>query len=583
MDAVSLVCDPARLDWSEPSGPRAADYGDVYFSAEDGLEETRSVFLAGCGLPGAWQGRRHFTVGELGFGTGLNALALWQLWRETRAGGAWLDFVTVEKHPLSREEARRAFAAWPALSELAGRLMAQWPPRFKGSHRMVFPEDGFAITVFHDDADAALGQMEICADAWFLDGFAPARNEAMWSQTVLDRVGSLSAPGARVGTFTVAGAVRRGLEAAGFQVAKRPGFGRKRERLEAIFPGMPNAGRTPVGRIAIVGAGIAGASLARSLDARGCDVVLVDKAGPAGGASGAPAGLLTPRLERADRPHVRATLAAFDFARTLYETLGGYRPEGVIRRPKDAAEAGRFAAIAAMMDDSVVWDGQVLQLTRAGRFEPARLVQQLIGNLPVVEAGIERVEETEAGCVLLDCGGSTVLSADWIVHASGAGAAMALPDISPSAGQVAVFAGDPPVRPVTWGGYACAARGGVLVGATHVKGDTAGPAETAIAGFRQAMAGQCPDIELGEAVTTWSGVRASTPDRLPVCGALSGRQFILSGLGSRGFAHAPLLAEQIAAKICGHAPALECAGADALAPGRFAERRRRRGVQTPVR
>lgn len=237
MGGESLVCPPAQLDWSQPSGPRAAEFGDVYFSAEDGLEETRAVFLAGCGLPGAWQGRRHFTVGELGFGTGLNALALWQMWRAHRPAGAWLDFVSVEKHPLAREEAARAFAAWPDLAPLAGRLLAQWPSRLKGAHRLVFPEDGFAVTIFHDEAEAALAQMRIRADAWFLDGFAPAKNAAMWSQGVLDRIAALSAPGARIGTFTVAGHVRRGLEAAGFRVAKRPGFGRKRERLEAVMPG----------------------------------------------------------------------------------------------------------------------------------------------------------------------------------------------------------------------------------------------------------------------------------------------------------------------------------------------------------
>jgi tRNA 5-methylaminomethyl-2-thiouridine biosynthesis bifunctional protein len=572
----SLVCEPARLDWSAASGPRAADFGDVYFSAEDGLEETRAVFLAGCNLPAAWRGRRHFAVGELGFGTGLNALALWQLWRENRPAGGWLDFVSVEKHPLAREEAARAFAAWPQLSPLTDRLLAQWPPRLKGAHRMVFPEDGFAITVFHDEAERALGQIEGRMDAWFLDGFAPAKNAGMWSQGVLDAVAKRCRPGAVLGTFTVAGAVRRGLAEAGFEVARRPGFGRKRERLEAVLPGTAEAGAASPGRIAVIGAGIAGACLVRSLRARGLDVVLVDRTGPAAGASGAPAGLLTPRLERADRPHVRATLAAFDFARALYETLDGYWPEGVVRLPKDAAEAGRFAALASIMDESVEWDGEALLLTRSGRTDPARLVSQLIGQTPLLRAEIARIEEDEAGCALFDPAGREILRAGRVVHASGAGAAMAMQDIAPSAGQVAVFEGTPPGRPVTWGSYACAAPGGVLVGATHVKGKTAGPAAPAIAGFRAEAGERLPEMGLGEVVQTWSGVRASTPDRLPVAGALTARQFILSGLGSRGFAHAPLLAEQVAAQICGHAAALERDGRASLAPDRFEARRRRR-------
>lgn len=576
MNGDSLVCEPARLDWSEPSGPRAADYGDVYFSAEDGLEETRAVFLKGCGLPEAWQGRRHFTVGELGFGTGLNVLALWQLWRETRPGDAWLDVVTVEKHPLSRDEAARAFAAWPALRRLADKLLAQWPPRLKGAHRMVFAEDGLAVTVFHDEAEAALTSMSASVDAWFLDGFAPARNGAMWVQPVLDHVGRLSAPGARVGTFTVAGDVRRGLQAAGFEVAKRPGFGRKRERLEAVFPGEHPGDAPAPGRIAIIGAGIAGASLARSLIARGCDVALFDCAGAAGGASGAPAGLLTPRLERADRPHVRATLAAFDFARNAYARFDGFYPGGVVRLAKDAREAERLAGIAAMMDERLDWDGEALLMRAAARIEPARIVAQMLGDVPVHRARVGAVDDNEPGVRLMDPDGQEIYRADIVIHAGGAGAARWFGDIAPSAGQVAVFVGDPPDRPVTWGGYACAAPGGVLVGATHVKGEDAGPEGPAVEGFRQALAGALPDVRAGEVVGTWRSVRASTPDRLPVAGRLGARRFILSGLGSRGFAHAPLLAEHVASAILGHASPLECAGADSVDPVRFEQRRRRR-------
>lgn len=577
MTGESLVCEPARLDWSEPSGPRAADYGDVYFSAEDGLEETRAVFLTGCGLPEAWQGRRHFVVGELGFGTGLNALALWQLWRETRPAGAWLDFVSVEKHPLSRDEAVRAFAAWPDLEPLTTRLLKQWPSRQKGVHRLVFPEDGFAITVIHDTVEAALADMDFRADAWFLDGFAPAKNDAMWSQDVLDQVGRLSAPGARIGTFTVAGHVRRGLQAAGFEVAKRPGFGRKRERLEAVFPGTSAATMPPPRKVAIVGAGIAGASLARAFAGRGSEVVVFDAAGPAGGASGAPAGLLTPRLERADRPHVRATLAAFDYARRCYEGFDGFYTGGVVRLAKDEREAQRFAGIAALMDERVEWDGSVLQMHAAARIEPARIVARMLGDVPVCQARIASVSETDNEVLLVNADGETLCRADCVVFACGAGMTAWYPDISPSAGQVAVFAGEAPARPVTWGGYACAAPGGVLVGATHVAGEDAGPDEPAIAGFREAYARHFPSLKAGEVVQTWCGVRASTPDRLPVAGALGPRSFVLSGLGSRGFAHAPLLAEHVAALAHGHMPALPRSAAEAFDPARFEIRRQRRG------
>jgi tRNA 5-methylaminomethyl-2-thiouridine biosynthesis bifunctional protein len=573
-----LYCEPAALDWSQPGGPRASDYGDVYFSAEDGLEETKAVFLKGCGLPEAWAGRRNFAVAELGFGTGLNALGLWQLWREVGPRDGWLDLVSIEKHPLDRAAAARAFAAWPALSDLANRLLAQWPSRLRGPQRLVFPEDRFAITIYQDDVEAALEQMDGPFDAWFLDGFAPDRNAAMWSQAVFNRIGALSSPGARVGTFTVAGFVRRGLAEAGFEVAKRPGFGRKRERLEAVWPVQPEV-RSALrldGPVAVLGGGIAGASLVHALRARGVDTILIDVTGLSGGASGAPAGLLTPRLEKADRPHVRATLAAFDFAARLYAGRSGFVAETVHRLPKDAREAERFSVLADWMPDHLVWTGKRLILANAGRFDPRALVADLAGDVACVKARIERYVMEPDRVRLFDADGVCRAEAAHLVIAAGSGAGDFQTDLEPSAGQLAVFAGEPPAVPVSWGHYACRAGSGVLVGATHIRGETFGPDEVAEASFRAAVAERLPDIRLGDVLERWSGIRASTPDRLPVVGPLSDRVSILSGLGSRGFAHAPLLAEDLASQLTGGRAALSRDARAVLAPSRFAERRARK-------
>ena len=553
--AMTLICTPPALDWTE-HGPRAPDFDDVYFSAEDGLAEARAVFLDGCGLPDAWRGRRAFTVGELGFGTGLNALALWDLWRRTRPADGWLHLVSIEKHPLRAQDAARAFSAWPELADLGAQLAAAWPPAFKGAHRMRFDADRFSITLFQEDVETAVSEIDACVDAWFLDGFAPSRNPAMWSEAVMDGIGRLSAPGARAATFTVAGAVRRALQAAGFAVEKKPGFGRKRERLEAVFQSGRAVPEPMPSRIAVLGAGVAGASLAHALSARGREVVLVDPAGPAGGASGAPAGLLTPRLEKADRPHQRVCLAAFAFARHLYADRDGFAPEGVLRLAKDDKEAERFRTLAEWMGEGFDWDEARggLWMEAAGRFDPAALVRGLIGAVPVLP---EAPDEAE---IVIDARGPQVDFAD----------------MAPSAGRVGVFAGDPPAHPLVWGGYACAAPGGVLLGASHVKGEAAGDREIELAGFLKAYEAVAPGHAPGGAVSDWTGVRATTPDRLPVVGAISPGRFILSGLGARGFAHAPLLAEFIASRICGETSPLERAGASSLAPERFEVRRRRR-------
>jgi len=574
-----LYCEPAVLDWSQPSGPRASDYGDVYFSAEDGLAETQAVFLKACNLPEAWAGCRQYVVGELGFGTGLNALGLWQLWRDEGPADGWLDFISVEKHPLDRDAAARALAAWPHLSDLAGRLLAQWPSRLKGPQRLVFPEDRFAITIFQDEVEAALAQMRGPVDAWFLDGFAPDRNAAMWSQGVFNRIGELSAPGARVGTFTVAGFVRRGLAEAGFDVVKQRGFGRKRERLEAVWPGGPGArsGSVGAGPVAVIGAGIAGASLVQALRARGIETRLIDAGGPSAGASGAPAGLLTPRLEKADRPHVRATLAAFDFARRLYDGRDGFHAEAVIRLPKDEREADRFAVLADWMPDHLVWTGTQLEMVSAGRFEPQRLISTLLGEKACLSARVARIDPTSDGLSLVDDQGHRLDEVAHVFLAAGAGLSAFHDDIELSAGQLAVFDGEAPDRSVSWGHYACRAGSGVLVGATHVRGEHVLPDDEAEAGFRAAMAERLPGVALGPVKERWGAVRAATPDRLPILGQVRPGVSVLGGLGSRGFAHAPLLADALVSELTGGGAVLEQAGLETLAPSRFAERRARKG------
>src|SRR5580658_6146528 len=135
--------------------PRSRRYGDVYFSREGGLAESRAVFLAGCGLPGRWAGRRRFTVAELGFGTGLNILALLELWRVHRPSGGRLAIFSVEAEPLTADEARRALLAWPELATVANLLLARWPGRRRGFHRIELPELGASLDLAVMDAAPA--------------------------------------------------------------------------------------------------------------------------------------------------------------------------------------------------------------------------------------------------------------------------------------------------------------------------------------------------------------------------------------------------------------------------------------------
>ena len=286
------------LDFAELA-PHSREHGDVYFSG-DGLSEKREVFLRGCGLPESWGGREQFTVGELGFGTGLNLLALWDLWRRHRPSPtARLHFVSFEGALIARDHAARIHSAWPELAELSAELRARWPDRVRGLQRIALP-DGVTLTLSVGDIAETLPQSRLRADAWFLDGFAPAKNPAMWTPDVLGRVARLCAPGARAATYTVAGHVRRTLAELGFAVEKVAGHGRKKERLEARLPTAHHALPIAPRRVAIIGAGVAGAWTARAFLDRGCHVDVYDRASaPASGASGNALALVMPRLDAA--------------------------------------------------------------------------------------------------------------------------------------------------------------------------------------------------------------------------------------------------------------------------------------------
>lgn len=589
------MSDESPLAWTDDGQPRSRLYGDVYFSAEDGLAETRAVFLQGCGLPEAWAGRDRFTVGELGFGTGLNILALLDLWRAAGPPGAHLHIFSVEAHPITAHEAARALSRWPELADLAGLLTARWPGRARGFHRIDLPEVGATIDLAVMDVEAALAEWPGPADAWFLDGFSPALNPAMWREEILALVAARSAPGARVATFTVAGAVRRGLAAAGFAVDKRPGFGRKRERLEA---GELQAAGRP--RVAVVGAGIAGAAAARALRALGCDPVVLDAEGPGAGASGNPAALVTPRLDAGLGPLARLFAQAFARATRLYETLpGAVVARSVLQIAGGDRDVERFARIAASdifepgalepIDAATATarlgepaPGPALDMTPALVVEPASILAAWTG--PLRRAQVAQLRPGPGGWALLDAAGGTILEAEAVILTIGpviGGLLDGLP-IAPVRGQASWTDAATTPQAAAWGGYAVPTRQGLLFGATHDRGETGtdlrpGDHDRNLA----ALAAALPRLaaRVGEAeLNGRASVRATTPDHLPLAGPAPDLDgvYVLGGLGSRGFCLAPLLAEHVAAQALGAPSPLPAPLAELVAPDRFRRRAARR-------
>ena len=210
----------AGLDWRDGIVPVSRRFDDPYFSLADGLSETRHVFLAGNDLPARL--RDGFHVAELGFGTGLNLLALWSLWQGLGVPGV-VRFTSFEAFPLTAEDMARALAAFPEAAAVAGPLLAQWAA---GARVIDLP--GLRAEVILGDARVTLPDWGGVADAWFLDGFSPAKNPELWSDDLMAAVAAHTAPGGTFATYTAAGHVRRALATAGFAVERRPGHGRKR-------------------------------------------------------------------------------------------------------------------------------------------------------------------------------------------------------------------------------------------------------------------------------------------------------------------------------------------------------------------
>ncbi|MFA4950590.1 FAD-dependent 5-carboxymethylaminomethyl-2-thiouridine(34) oxidoreductase MnmC [Brevundimonas sp.] len=582
-----------RLLWADDGAPRSGRFDDVYFSKEDGLAESRAVFLTGCDLPNAWAGRRHFTVAELGFGTGLNIVALLDLWRQERPADGHLHVFSMEGFPLGRDEAARALSAWPEMEAVAQALLDRWPAGTPGFHRVSLPKFGATLNLAVGDVQWALTEWSGQADAWFLDGFAPSTNPGMWSDAVMDAIAARSARGARVATFTVAGAVRRGLSERGFQVDKRPGHGRKRERLEARLPGTMLEALPPT--VVVIGAGIAGASLARAFAALGYRATVVEAEHAGAGGSGFPAALVTPRLDAGDSEIAALHAQALARAGALYAAV----PEavvahGVLQLEQAARDAGRYRKIAdqdlwpagtmtvvdaatasAHLGEGVETGG--LMMASALAVRPAPALEAWLAEANRVTASVERIEQTAKGWRLLSAEGDLILAADVVVVAAGWGTA-ALADylpLSPVRGQadwVDVEA-ETFVPPVAWGGYRVPTGEGFLFGATHDRGrvDTAASAEDTARNLAT-LSARLPEtaVLMPGTMHSRAAIRATTPDRLPLAGAVPDRPglYVLGGLGSRGFCVAPLLAEHVAALATGTPSPLPNDLAARLYPGR---------------
>jgi len=441
-------CNPPKLDWSRPGTPAATDFGDIYFSTDGGLEETHAVFLQGCGLPEGWQNSQRYVIGELGFGSGLNFLATWRLWDSTKTPHSCLHFVSIEKFPFNKDQLEKALSAWPELKFYVDQLISVWPGRVKGFHRLHFGD--VTLTLIHDDVDA-LDELDASIDAWFLDGFSPAKNPEMWSTAIMRKLAGLSTAGTRLATFTVAGAVRSALKDAGFETEKKEGFGRKRHRLEAYYPGISKEVKFDIAP-AIVGAGIAGASLVKAFARRGITPLVYHVLNHEA-ASHNPAAIIKPRLDLQDRPESRFFLSSYLYALNAYREYAV--SQGIKHIAKTDAEQVRFLKLikqAPLPDTHLTMTDNTLFFRRSLTINPKIVLADWL-NIELLE-GNEWHDHSLA-----------ILAAGYGIKELLKAQSTAL---RYSRGQLTWAKPHDGLKfPMTYGGYALPLEEGILLGVTH--------------------------------------------------------------------------------------------------------------------
>ena len=613
-----------QFTWDD-NHPTSKRFGDIYFNRAGGLEETNYVFLTGCEIPALFETRSRPVIAELGFGTGLNFLATIEQWASHLPCEGYLHFLSVEGYPLSKKELTEALEPWCQVMSFADDLINVYPaPRpHTGYQRLWLPHLRVCLTLLVGDAEMMLKELAAQVDAWFLDGFAPAKNPDMWSKTVLRQVARLSKIGTRLSTFTAAGDVRRGLESVGFDVQRKPGFARKRHMTKAIFtrrifthlddtlpPWMRFSIPSVSEIINIAGAGIAGASVAHALTKRGMHAHVFDPAKTiASGASGNLAGMVKLKLDVDPSLGSLFQQSAFHYARSVYNQW----PEAVTwsgcldmaSGPRDWSRFNKLAQKChvtselfrpAGAQDTEYLTGQSLSdggawLSTSGWCRPQELVKSLLTG-----AEISLGTDAPDGAIL--CSGP----AAWARSSVNGALSM-----SPSLGQVTQLAArnaDGLRVPISFGHYIIPVGSNrILTGATYddVAID-AEPVATREADQRNlvALKAAIPSIQCDDIIAHRASVRATTPDHIPHIGPIPHTEWAAKayakihqkkysrdvpnlsnnicdwavlGLRSRGLTTAPLAAELLVSQILGDPWPVPISQASKLAPIRDILRR----------
>ena len=592
---------------SEAGVLRSITHDDIYFSVEDGLAESRHVFLDGTSLRDALSTRSHLVIAETGFGTGLNLMAV--LAEHAVINSAChIDYISFESRPLSADVVAAAHQPFPEIAAISREMCAKWPRRWPGVHRFDMAAGLVSVQLYYGRAEAVMPRLNFSADIWFLDGFSPIRNPDFWTEELMNEVGRLSCTGARLATFTVAALVRNGLASAGFEVEKRAGFGRKRDMLAAVKSDKVADGTALMPALAkglndviIIGGGIAGAAIASQLRARGIGHKIIDagqKSFPP--ASGNPAGIVMPFLSVEETESARLSISALSMMRQFVEENGLICEDGVIALDLPEVKIGRHEKLATqgypadlmrMISAEEVTDLCGMPCGLGGLYhetacviDPRRVCELLKEGSPVLDevsvTGL--IQEDDGWAVICD---TARFTAKHVILCGGAGsetlirsAGIVTDRLQTTSGQISLMPDNTGLSALTktlnYGGYLIPARHQTQIcGASFALSATTDITSEAhhhnLALMPEQLHASAGTID---AFSGRTSLRLAVTDRLPLSGQIAPGLSVLSCLGARGLTNALFLGDDLVRRLSGRPALMDMPLQAALDPKRLRAR-----------
>ncbi len=621
---MSYTLKSPDLLWKSDDTPESTAHGDIYYPAGEGIAAAQHVFLTPNRIPDKWQSHSGpFTIGELGFGTGLNFFLTLKEWHECPDKKAtWLHFISCEKHPLKPEDIEKALLCYPELSDLTSLFLSKLTEPLAGVQRIPFHDLSASLTLLYGDAAETLAKLDqrSVVDAWYLDGFAPGKNPEMWASELISLMSSLSAPGATFGTFTAAGHVRRSFEESGFEVTKFKGFAGKRESIcgKLSSEQAMHKKSNPLPRsAALIGGGLAAACLAESLTRRGIEVHILEKQSEiALGASGNPAGILLPYITLSPTIPSRFYLKAFQYA------LNSYPEELLNRKPilhfpstqrlekllKKFDQTELSKNIAHVVTPSFIKEQFQIESPSSAFLYPNgawvrpreicnHLTQSssLKNHIAVNTEALSFTRENEQWHVF-DSDQSEIISTDILILTNAYDCQQFdqsswLP-VEPVRGQLIRTKEQPFSKDLSailcYDGYCLPADNGFhTLGATYDHHNlTAKPLESDTQTILKRIQQWCPEFRFESATFARVAFRTTTYDRFPLLGKVPDFErakeraeieyinnlYVATGFGSRGLISCPLAAEILSAEICGEVLPVDEDIYRALQPERYMKR-----------